>query len=164
MIKKVHSYWQKNYKDQTSSSSRPTASKAHDPSPREIMLGAVNTAKKTHDDPFMNYIHQAPEISDVDMFNWWMTTGPVELRQMALDILSIPAMSAEVERVFSSAKKLLTPGRNALTATSIEICELLRNWWRGDIVLQKRDDRTYEVNSDCSDSDSSADSKLGDQL
>jgi hypothetical protein len=37
------------------------------------------------------------------------------IRQQALDLLSIPAMSAEVERVFSSAKRLITADRNALT-------------------------------------------------
>jgi hypothetical protein len=31
------------------------------------------------------------------------------LHQLALDTLTIPAMSTECERVFSSAKKLLTP-------------------------------------------------------
>jgi hypothetical protein len=35
-----------------------------------------------------------------------------QLRQLAFDTLSIPAMSAEIERVLSSAKKLLTPERN----------------------------------------------------
>ena len=37
----------------------------------------------------------------------------------ALDTLSIPAMSAECERVFSSAKKLITPERNALADDTI---------------------------------------------
>ena len=55
---------------------------------------------------------------------------------MALDILSIPAMSVEVERVFSSAKRLLTPERNALTTESLERYEILRNWWLQDIVIQ----------------------------
>ena len=34
---------------------------------------------------------------------------------MTLDTLSIPAMSMECERVFSSAKKLLTPARDNLS-------------------------------------------------
>ena len=63
---------------------------------------------------------------------------------MAFDILSIPAMSAEVERVFSSAKRALTPDRNALTIESLEVYELLRNWWRGDIILQLSDVQEVE--------------------
>jgi hypothetical protein len=35
-------------------------------------------------------------------------------QQYALDTLSCPAMSTECERVFSSAKKLITPERNQL--------------------------------------------------
>jgi hypothetical protein len=43
---------------------------------------------------------------------------------MAFDILSIPGMSAEVERVFSSAKKLITEERNRLGSDSVEACEI----------------------------------------
>ena len=63
---------------------------------------------------------------------------------MAFDILSIPAMSIEVERVFSSSKRALTPDRNALTVESLERTELLRNWWRGDIVLQISDEEELQ--------------------
>ena len=42
------------------------------------------------------------------------------LRQWALDTLSVPAMSAEVERVFSQAKRLLTIDRNRLSNEMVE--------------------------------------------
>lgn len=45
-------------------------------------------------------------------------------------------MSAEVERVFSSAKQLLTPGRNRTNSDSLDKYELLRNWWLHDLILQ----------------------------
>ena len=47
------------------------------------------------------------------LFTWWYkdTNTYSELRQMAIDVLSIPAMLAEVERVFSSTKRLLAPQR-----------------------------------------------------
>jgi hypothetical protein len=47
------------------------------------------------------------------------------VRQQALDVLSIPAMSAEIERVFSDAKRLITPDRNRLLDSTIECLELL---------------------------------------
>lgn len=50
------------------------------------------------------------------------------LAKMAFDILSIPAMSAECERIFSSAKHLLTDSRNKLLPESIEAVECERNW------------------------------------
>ena len=47
---------------------------------------------------------------------------------MARDIFSIPAMSAEVERVLSSAKLMIPPSRNLLQADGIEAGECIRSW------------------------------------
>jgi hypothetical protein len=44
-------------------------------------------------------------------------------------MLAIPAMSSECERVFSSAKLLLTDRRNRLNPDAIEANECLRNWY-----------------------------------
>lgn len=76
------------------------------------------------------------------MLNWWQQFEPVGLRSMAIDIIPCPAMSAEIERVFSSTKRLFTPDRNALTTESLEKFEWLRNWWRSDIIMQRHDDGT----------------------
>jgi hypothetical protein len=43
---------------------------------------------------------------------------------MAFNILSIPGMSAEVERIFSAAGRLITDLRNGLTDDTIEACEV----------------------------------------
>jgi hAT family C-terminal dimerisation region len=56
---------------------------------------------------------------------------------MALDLLSIPAMSAEVERVFSSVKRLLTPDRNRMNKDSIEETQLLKHWWSNELILKQ---------------------------
>ena len=47
---------------------------------------------------------------------------------MALDILSIPAMSAEPERLFSGAKITITDRRNKLGIESIQAIECLKSW------------------------------------
>jgi hypothetical protein len=55
---------------------------------------------------------------------------------MALDILSIPAMSAELERLFSGAKITITDYRNRLGIESIEAIECLKSWLgKGNIVF-----------------------------
>jgi hAT family C-terminal dimerisation region len=59
------------------------------------------------------------------------------LFQYALDTLSCPAMSTECERVFSSAKKLITPERNQLGEDIIEACECLKGWWRNSLIEQQ---------------------------
>ena len=55
---------------------------------------------------------------------------------MALDTLSISAMSTKCERVFSSAKKFITPMRSLLKEDIIEATECLKAWWDGGIISQ----------------------------
>jgi len=49
---------------------------------------------------------------------------------MAIDILSIPAMSAEAERVFSGARRQIPWSRANLAAKTIEQMECLKHWLR----------------------------------
>ena len=46
---------------------------------------------------------------------------------MAFDIFSIPAISSEVEHMFSAAKRLITDERNCLEAEVIEASECQRH-------------------------------------
>ena len=47
---------------------------------------------------------------------------------MALNLLAIPAMSSEVERVFSSTGLMLTDRRNRLKEDVIEAAECMKSW------------------------------------
>lgn len=47
---------------------------------------------------------------------------------MALDLLAIPAMSSEVERVFSSTGLMITDRRNRLKEDIIEAVECMKSW------------------------------------
>jgi hypothetical protein len=47
---------------------------------------------------------------------------------MALEILTIRAMSTEVERVFSSTKLIITDRQARLKVDIIEACECLNHW------------------------------------
>jgi hypothetical protein len=55
---------------------------------------------------------------------------------MALDTLSIPAMSTECERVFSCTKKLITPMWSLLKEKVIEATECLKAWWDCGTISQ----------------------------
>jgi len=76
---------------------------------------------------------KAPILTEVtDARSWWLEptqrkTYP-NLSIMALDILSIPAMSAEPERLFSSCKITITDRRNQLGIESIEAIECIKSW------------------------------------
>ena len=70
-----------------------------------------------------------PAIATFNPIAWWAQELLPSIRQWAFDTLSCPAISCECERVFSSAKKLITPERNALGDDLIEALECLKAWW-----------------------------------
>ena len=61
-----------------------------------------------------------------DVVGWWeqhRNDYPI-LSRLAFDVLSIPGMSAEVERVFSQAGRLITDARNGMSDDTIEACQI----------------------------------------
>ena len=71
-----------------------------------------------------------PEVTDAR--SWWLEPTQRKsypaLSTMALDVLSIPAMLAEPERLFSGAKITITDRRNRIGIESIEATECLKSW------------------------------------
>ncbi|KAM4060494.1 kinase [Hirsutella rhossiliensis] len=70
------------------------------------------------------------EEESFDVIKYWNDryhTQP-DLARMALDVLSVPPMSDECERLFSSAKILLSDRRSRLKIDIIEASECLRSW------------------------------------
>jgi hypothetical protein len=53
---------------------------------------------------------------------------------MAFDFLSIPAMSSEYERVFSSYGKTTTPESSRLSGKMLWHLECLKNWQRRGVI------------------------------
>jgi hypothetical protein len=68
---------------------------------------------------------------------WWIAHAKVfpRLAQPARDIFSIPAMSAEVEKLFPSTKLMLPPTRNLLQLDGIEAGECIRSWTLSGLIL-----------------------------
>jgi hypothetical protein len=68
--------------------------------------------------------------------DYWKTVEPrwPNLTRFALDALSIPAMSAECERCFSSSGNMITDNRNSLNPESIEAGECQRHWLMRKLV------------------------------
>ena len=97
---------------------------------------------KATGDAFDSYVRGTPVVfindDEEDLLNWWQVMGDPQLRQQAYDLLSIPAMSAEVERIFSSAKRTISLDRHRLSDEAIEQLELLRHWWLRGLATQIR--------------------------
>jgi hypothetical protein len=79
------------------------------------------------------YLAEAPvESAEVekDPLGWWQNNLQrfPTLGVMAIDFLSIPSSSAESERSFSSAGRMVTPVRNRLRHIIITMAQCLRSW------------------------------------
>jgi hAT family C-terminal dimerisation region len=94
-------------------------------------------------DEFQRFIYATPTTvakndTHWNPIKWWIDESKKgnfdTLHLYALDHLSCPAMATQCERVFSAARRTLTPERNALGMKVIEACECLRWWWRNGVV------------------------------
>jgi len=84
-----------------------------------------------------------------DVVGWWYDRlqDPrwKDLARMALTYLTIPAMSAEPERVFSGAKITLSDRRCRMGDDILEAVECLKSWQRdGMIAATKEEVKTIE--------------------
>lgn len=71
-----------------------------------------------------------------DPYEYWHSRRKKfpRLSIMALDFLSIPPMSAECERLFSAAGRMVAPIRSRLEATMIGMAQCLRSWLCSGLV------------------------------
>lgn len=87
--------------------------------------------RATSEDEYTRYCAEDVEWTD-DPIAWWLQ--PVQqvkypnLSKMAINVLSIPAMSADVERLFSSAGLTLLDRRNRIGTKLLEALECLKSW------------------------------------
>jgi hypothetical protein len=103
----------------------------------------LGTQKLSGSDEFHDYLRNSPyKVANLKTYNpitWWNDAAEdyPTLHRYALDTLAIPATSAECERIFSSAKKLITPERNRLSDDIIEAIECLKAWWDSGVIHQQ---------------------------
>lgn len=110
----------------------PASSKRRENRLNDDLFSWRHNAPTVASDEYEIYCLEPPleYVLDPNLINEWRRLEvrfPI-LAKLALDILSIPAMSAECERVFSSAKHLLSDSRNSLIPETIEALECQRNW------------------------------------
>jgi hypothetical protein len=119
----------------------PTTPKTSaNPNKRSLLEAFLHRESIGQADKWERWINAPPvavTAQSSNLFRWHVDNQEdfPTLYQMALDILSIPAMLTECERVFSSAKKLITPARNGLKEDIIEAIECLKVWWDIRIIV-----------------------------
>ena len=86
-------------------------------------------------DQFKDYIGGTPvAVKEGGLFSWWSSqTNHSAIMRMAFDYLSIPAMSAETERIFSDTKLYISPLRSRLGIDIVEAMECLLRWNRAGL-------------------------------
>ena len=67
---------------------------------------------------------------------------------MALDVMTIPAMSAHVERLFSEIGMMVTDKRSHLDAMIISTAQVLRSWIRAGLIEKLDDELVLPVEYD----------------
>jgi hypothetical protein len=107
----------------------------------DIFDQAVQNLKKfsrpSSQDEYTDYI--SGELYETESpLSWWCEDQQRKrwprLSSMAIDILSMPAMSDEPERVFSGARRTISWDRAQLGARAIETGECLKHWKRSGIL------------------------------
>ena len=94
----------------------------------------------THGDEFDRFINgdPIPLSRGQTSLQWWLESAQrlayPNLSRMAIDILSIPATSAEPERVFSGARRTIGWSRMRLGVHTIEAGECLKSWVKPGII------------------------------
>lgn len=152
----VEDLWRTMYKDSVHPAAETTAKNALDPGlflpapqkERSDFDQWVSRHKyrrlglKAKQDEYLQYLEteyfpdqdseaqSSSQVKSVDLCAFWACHEAQypSLARMAFDILSIPAMSSECERVFSSAKILLSDRRARMKEDVIEASECLRAW------------------------------------
>ena len=109
-------------------------------------LHATRTSKSLH---YMLHVPITLHVScngspaDTPILDWWRAnenTYPV-LSSMAFDILAVPAISAECERMFSAANRSISSARARTHSDFAEASQCLRAWVLADLVELKASTR-----------------------
>jgi len=139
---KLKKLWEEEYKnnDDTSRVSRSLEPPSQ-PSFIESILDSVapSTAGPSRaslrQDQLVQYLAEPPN-GTIPLLEYWRLKESQwpQLAAMAFDFLSIPAMSSECERVFSSCGLATTPHASNLSGESLAHQECLSNWHRRDAV------------------------------
>src|ERR1700733_14136326 len=99
-----------------------------------LFLNEQDGGVEVIEDEYAHYYAQPVIKGLYNARDWWLQPAQQQvyphLSQLALEILSIPAMSAEPERIFSATKLILTDRRNKLSMKMIEALACLKSWYK----------------------------------
>ncbi len=105
-----------------------------------LLRNLQNFPRPQSKDEYDEFLSEPPLQIEGSALSWWLQSQQQnrwpKLSQLAINILSIPAMSAEPERVFSGARRTISWERMQLGETTIEILECLKHWMRSGLPIE----------------------------
>ena len=150
MLPKVRQLWRKYCNSTKSLSSLQTVSllSCDQPSqegPKEIddYDQIVNeliekVGQPTSQDDYEEYCSEPPSNIKISPLQWWSQESQTkrwpQLSLFAREVLSIPAMSDEPERVFSGGRRTVSWDRMQMGTSTIEKLECMKSWHRSGIL------------------------------
>lgn len=129
---KIEAFWEQDYKvDESESFNSSTPSDELSQNSYVAHLQSKQAGRGPKDE-YRRYI-STPVVDNIhDPRAWWLESTQQRqfptLSRMALDLLTIPAMSADAERLFSSSKLQSIDSRNRLSLEVLEQLECLKSW------------------------------------
>ena len=134
VLPKLQSLWEEKYAIIKEATALTLSQPTHEPDEYDLLERDLNVVQTFADD-WESFIEADPtEISTKTALEWWCQEQQriryPRLSRMAIDLLSVPAMSAEAERVFSGARRQIPWSRANLGAKTIEQMECLKHWLR----------------------------------
>lgn len=166
-IARANTIWDEDYK----TASIPVSEDVPQPKRQQRDLNAFDRLRRelaviadtADDDDFKIFIDAPPIQISCTPLEWWCHEDQrrryPKLHRMAIAILSIPAESAEAERVFSGARRTCTYDRLRLSCTNIEKIECIGSWLHQGLItpssrsglgfqLEPEDDETIQEFTD----------------
>jgi len=94
--------------------------------------------RPTNQDEYDDYCSEMPYDIKISPLQWWSQEPQIKrwprLSLFAREVLSIPAMSDEPERVFSGGRRTISWERMQLGVSNIERIECMKSWHRSNIL------------------------------
>lgn len=109
-------------------------------SPYERIRQSMSVLDEAGDeDEFEKFINCPPrQMVAKTPLEWWCREEQKmeypRLHQMAVDILSVPAMSDDPERVFSCARRTISWDRASLAPDTVEKSQCVSNWVKNGLI------------------------------
>jgi hypothetical protein len=140
---RVKQLWTETYKPTTScpafrQASAPASTMRRPNGYKMWMKEQKATIFNIDDDEYEVYCRE-PGMMISDPLEWWLESAQRKrfpnLSLMAIDILSIAAMSTETERLFSKAKFTVTDQRGSMNIETLNLLECLRSWDKSALIM-----------------------------